>query len=40
MGDADLIGLLHEHYEKLLDEQKALLPLKRVFVPFNPDEEG
>jgi restriction system protein len=37
---SDLIEILQEHYDELRDEQKALLPLKRVFVPVNLDEEG
>lgn len=40
MDASDLIQMLQENYEKLLDEDKALLPLKRVFVPFSVDEEG
>lgn len=37
---SDLIEILQEHYDQLRDEQKALLPLKRVFVPVIIDEEG
>jgi len=37
---SDLIGILQEHYDQLRDEQKALLPLKRVFVPVVINEEG
>ncbi len=40
MDATDLIQMLQENYEKLQDEDKALLPLKRVFVPFSLDEEG
>jgi len=40
MDASDLIQMLQENYEKLQDEDKALLPLKRVFVPFSLDEEG
>jgi restriction system protein len=40
MDATGLIQMLQENYEKLQDEDKALLPLKRVFVPFNIDEEG
>lgn len=39
MDATDLIQMLQENYERLQDEEKALLPLKRVFVPFNLDEE-
>ena len=39
MDASDLIQMLQEHYEKLQDEDKVLLPLKRVFVPFSLDEE-
>jgi predicted Mrr-cat superfamily restriction endonuclease len=31
--------MLQENYDKLQDEDKALLPLRRVFVPFSLDEE-
>jgi restriction system protein len=37
---SDLIDILQEHYDQLRDEQKALLPLKRVFVPVILDDEG
>ncbi|MGB6109956.1 MAG: hypothetical protein WBG35_02470 [Acidobacteriaceae bacterium] len=40
MDATDLIKMLQNHYEQLQDEEKALLPLKRVFVPFNFDEES
>lgn len=40
MDAADLIQMLQDNYEQLQDEEKALLPLKRVFVPFDVDEEG
>ena len=40
MDAADLIQMLQDNYDRLKDEEKALLPLKRVFVPFNVDEEG
>ncbi len=40
MDATDLIQMLQDNYEKLQDEDKALLPLKRVFVPFSLDEEG
>lgn len=40
MDATDLIKMLQNHYEQLQDEEKALLPLKRVFVLFNFDEES
>ena len=40
MDATDFIQMLQENYEKLQDGDKALLPLKRVFVPFSLDEEG
>jgi len=40
MDATGLIQMLQENYDKLQDEDKALLPLKRVFVPFSLDEEG
>lgn len=38
MDSSSLIEMLQEHYEKLQDEDKALLQLKRVLVPFSVDE--
>lgn len=32
-----LIQMLQDNYEKLQDEEKALLALKRVFVPYDPE---
>jgi restriction system protein len=39
MDATGLIQMLQENYDKLQDEDKALLPLRRVFVPFSLDEE-
>lgn len=40
MDAADLIQVLQDNYDRLQNEEKALLPLKRVFVPLELDEEG
>jgi restriction system protein len=38
--DADgLIQMLQQHYEKLQDEEKELLPLKRVLVPISSNDD-
>jgi restriction system protein len=39
MDATGLIQMLQEHYEKLQDEDKAILSLKRVFVPFSIEDE-
>ena len=40
MEAADVIQMLQENYEKLKDEHKTLIPLKRIYVPFKSDDEG
>lgn len=39
-GGPSLIQMLQENYEKLQDDDKALLPLRRVLVPSSTNEEG
>jgi len=39
MEASDVIQMLQDNYEKLRDEHKALIPLKRIYVPFKSDVE-
>jgi Restriction endonuclease len=36
----DLVKLILEHYEKLDSKYKAMIPLKRAYIPEPPDEDG
>jgi len=40
MEEEDLFKMLEDHYEKLSDAAKVLLPLERVLVPLSAEEEG
>jgi predicted Mrr-cat superfamily restriction endonuclease len=40
MEEEDLLKLLQENYEKLSDEAKGLLPLRRVLVPVSQEDES
>jgi len=40
MEEEDLLKMLQDHYEKLTDAAKVLLPLERVLVPLSAEEEG